>query len=70
MMHSPESQTFVTHLECGYTGEVFPADTIQELSTAGKPLLVKYDLDALGRAVDKDDFAARMWSPLESPKRL
>ncbi len=63
-MLGPESQTFVTHLECGYTGEVFPADTIQELSSAGKPLLVKYDLDTLGRAVDKDDFATRpdgMW---------
>jgi threonine synthase len=64
MMPAPESQTFVTHLECGYTGEVFAADTVQGLSSAGKPLLVKYDLDGLGRAVDKDEYATRpdgMW---------
>jgi threonine synthase len=64
MTPAPESPTFVTHLECGYTGEVFPADTIQELSSAGKPLLVKYDLDALGSAVDKGEYATRpdgMW---------
>jgi threonine synthase len=64
MMPAPESQTFVTHLECGYTGEVFPADTVQELSSAGKPLLVKYDLDSLGGAVDKGEYATRpdgMW---------
>jgi len=64
MMPTPESDTFVTHLECGYTGEVFPADTIQDLSSAGKPLLVKYDLDQLGAAVDKNDLATRpdgMW---------
>ena len=64
MTSAPESDTFVTHLECGYTGEVFPADTIQGLSSAGKPLLVKYDLDALGAAVDKTTIVERpdgMW---------
>ena len=35
---------FVTHLECAYTGEQLPADTVQNLSSAGKPLLVRYDL--------------------------
>jgi threonine synthase len=61
---APETETFVTHLECGYTGEIFPADTIQGLSSAGKPLLVKYDLPALGKAVDKTVLAERpdgMW---------
>ncbi len=32
--------TFVTHLECGYTGEKVAADVVHGLSPAGKPLLV------------------------------
>lgn len=48
-----ETPTFVTHLECSYTGKEYPADTLQGLSEAGKPLLVKYDLEALGAAVSK-----------------
>ena len=48
-----EYPTFVTHLECSYTGKRYPADTLQGLSEAGKPLLVRYDLDALADAVSK-----------------
>ena len=40
-----ELPTFVTHLECSLTGEHYPADTLQTLSRAGRPLLVRYDLD-------------------------
>ena len=36
--------TFVTHLECSITGERYEADTLQGLSCAGRPLLVRYDL--------------------------
>lgn len=54
-----EHRTFVTHLECGETGERYPAGRLHGLSDAGKPLLVRYDLDALGRAVGKDDLRAR-----------
>jgi len=36
--------TFVTHLECSITGERYEADTLQGLSRAGRPLLVRYDL--------------------------
>ncbi len=43
--------TFVTHLECSATGERYPADTPHGLSAAGKPLLVRYDLDAMARAI-------------------
>jgi len=50
-------QTFVTHLECALTGERFPAATVQNLSSAGKPLLVRYDLGALRRAVRKETLA-------------
>ena len=54
-----ERPTFVTHLECGLTGEVHEADRLQGLSRAGKPLLVRYDLDALGAALDKETLARR-----------
>ena len=51
--------TFVTHLECGLTGERYPADTLHALSRAGRPLLVRYDLDRVRRALSKAALAAR-----------
>ena len=54
-----ERQTFVTHLECGMTGAELPADTLHQLSPEGWPLLVRYDLEALSKAVSKDDLANR-----------
>src|SRR6516165_10105327 len=51
--------TFVTHLECSMTGERYSADTIQTLSRAGRPLLVRYDLDGLRRAVDRQALSGR-----------
>ena len=39
--------TFVTHLECSLTGERYEADQLHGLSRAGRPLLVRYDLDAV-----------------------
>ncbi|MGN6820181.1 MAG: threonine synthase [Sphingomonas sp.] len=39
--------TFVTHLECSLTGEHYEADQLHGLSKAGKPLLVRYDLNAV-----------------------
>jgi threonine synthase len=50
---------FVTHLECGFTGEKYEADRLQGLSKAGKPLLVRYDLAAAGKALTKDKLAQR-----------
>jgi threonine synthase len=47
-------RSFVTHLECSATGERHAAGRLHNLSRAGKPLLVRYDLDALGRSVDRD----------------
>ena len=55
-----EFPTFVTHLECSYTGKQYPADQLHGLSEAGKPLLVRYDLDALGKAVSKQDLIQRL----------
>jgi threonine synthase len=51
--------TFVTHLECSLTGEQYPADTLQMLSKAGRPLLVRYDLDGIRRALPRAALAAR-----------
>jgi len=52
-----EYPTFVTHLECAFTGEKFEADKIHELSSAGKPIIVKYDLNGIAgqanEALDK-----------------
>ena len=55
-----EFPTFVTHLECSYTGKTYPADQLHGLSEAGKPLLVRYDLDALGKAINKEDLIGRL----------
>ncbi len=51
--------TFVTHLECGLTGEHYSADTLQTLSRAGRPLLVRYDLDGVRKALARDGLAGR-----------
>tara|TARA_B100000315_G_scaffold32794_1_gene27563 strand:- start:3008 stop:4234 length:1227 start_codon:yes stop_codon:yes gene_type:complete len=54
-----ETPTFVTHLECSETGKSYEADTLHGLSETGKPLLVRYDLEALGAAIDKETLAQR-----------
>src|SRR6266705_895187 len=51
--------TFVTHLECSLTGEHYPADRLQTLSKAGRPLLVRYDLDGVRRALLREALPAR-----------
>jgi len=51
--------TYVSHLECSATGEQYPADEVAGLSEAGKPLLVRYDLDALQAGLDKETLARR-----------
>ena len=61
---TPEYPTFVTHLECSMTGERHEADQPHGLSRAGKPLLVRYDLAAIGKAVSKQALSNRpagMW---------
>jgi threonine synthase len=58
-MEPTSERTFVTHLECSATGERYPADQLHNLSDAGKPLLVRYDLPAIAAAVDRDDLAER-----------
>jgi threonine synthase len=51
--------TFATHLECSLTGERYPADTLQTLSKAGRPLLVRYNLDGIRRALPREALAGR-----------
>jgi threonine synthase len=57
-------RTYVSHLECGLTGERYEPDRIHGLSDAGGPLLVRYDLAALAASVDREDLRHRqsgMW---------
>lgn len=54
-----ERPTFVTHLECGLKGDHYAADQLHGLSKAGRPLLVRYDLKALGAAISKEELRAR-----------
>ena len=56
---STERPTFVTHLECSATGERYEADQLHNLSRAGKPLLVRYDLAAIRGALSKSALAQR-----------
>jgi threonine synthase len=54
----------VTHLECSLTGERYEAGQIHNLSRAGKPMLVRYDMDAARRTLTRDSIGARedgMW---------
>ena len=56
--------SYVTHLECSLTGERYEAGQVMNLSRAGKPLLVRYDLDAAKRTLTRDSLAERkpgMW---------
>ena len=54
-----ERPTFVTHLECAYTGERYEADTVHNLSRASKPLLVRYDLNGVKQALSKSALSER-----------
>ena len=56
--------TFVTHLECSLTGERYEAGRPHNLSSAGKPLLVRYDMGAARRTLTSESLAGRepgMW---------
>lgn len=54
----------VTHLECSLTGERYEAGQVHNLSRAGKPLLVRYDLEAAKQTLTREVLAKRergMW---------
>ncbi|MDB2324814.1 threonine synthase [Alphaproteobacteria bacterium] len=48
---------YVTHLECSISGKHYPAGQIHGLSEAGRPLLVRYDLDRMKGDVTKEMIA-------------
>ena len=55
---------FVTHLECSLTGERYPAGKPHNLSSAGKPLIVRYDFERARETLTRESLAARpqgMW---------
>ena len=56
---SEDRETFVTHLECSATGERYEADRVHNLSRAGKPMLVRYDLERAKKAFTKEVLAGR-----------
>ena len=70
--------TFVSHLECGLEGDRYPADQVHGLSLAGRPLLVRYDLEALAQATTREMFAQRpagLWRyreflPVRDPQHI
>jgi threonine synthase len=56
--------TYVTHLECSISGERYEADRVHGLSGKGRPLLVRYDLDAVRAGLSRDELDRRpsdMW---------
>ena len=48
-------KNYVSHLECSITGKKYEANKIHGLSDAGRPLLVRYDLQTLKKEVSRDD---------------
>ncbi|MHC5026580.1 MAG: threonine synthase [Planctomycetota bacterium] len=63
MSTGPRTRSYVANLESAIDGTEFPAGTLQT-THAGRPLWVRYDLDAMGDAVDRDRLAERppgMW---------
>ena len=49
----------VSHLECSYTGQKYTAGQVYGLSDAGKPIIVRYNLEKLKNAVTKQDLSLR-----------
>jgi threonine synthase len=51
--------SFLSHLECPRCGATRDADALANLCECGSPLLARYDLAAVARAVTPDDLAYR-----------
>ncbi|MEM8625731.1 MAG: threonine synthase, partial [Pseudomonadota bacterium] len=52
------SDTFVSHLECSISGKRYEAGRPHGLSEAGRPLLVRYDLETMKEKLDRAALAA------------
>jgi threonine synthase len=53
---------YVTHLECSKTGKTYEPNKLYNLSDAGKPLLVRYDLERAAETLTKDSLKRRVSS--------
>ncbi|MEZ5914120.1 MAG: threonine synthase [Parvularculaceae bacterium] len=53
------AESFVSHLECSITGKNYEARRVHGLSEAGRPLLVRYDLERLRAGISKETLAKR-----------
>ncbi len=70
--------SFVSHLECSMTGELYDADQLHGLSRVGRPLLVRYDLDGIRGTLPRTTVSARptdLWRwrellPVRSPANI
>ena len=51
------TQTFISHLECSMTGKRYEAGQVHGLSEAGRPLLVRYDLETIKNNVSRESIA-------------
>src|SRR5205807_9212543 len=51
--------SYATHLECSVGHDRYDIRKLQGLSAAGKPLLARYDLEALRREVRREEIARR-----------
>ncbi|MBO44842.1 MAG: threonine synthase [Rhodospirillaceae bacterium] len=57
-------RSYVTHLECSFSLKHYEPERLYNLSDAGRPLIVRYDLNAIKAAVSPEDLLARpqdMW---------
>jgi threonine synthase len=60
----PALRSYVTHLECSFSLKQYEPERLYNLSDAERPLIVRYDLDAVRDAVTPADLQARpqdMW---------
>ncbi len=53
---------YVTHLECSKTGKTYEPNKLYNLSEAGKPLLVRYDLKKASQTLTKEILKKRVSS--------
>ena len=49
-------RSYISHLECSKTGDIYSASEVHNLSKDGMPLLARYDLEKLKAEKDKDSW--------------
>ncbi len=50
---------YLSHLDCPRCRKTYDATVLQNLCECGSPLLARYDLAAVGKAVTPQDIAGR-----------